>query len=44
VPATIEAILVSVLAAAGEAAARACDVVNRLVARGHVDYARLLER
>jgi hypothetical protein len=40
----IEAILVSGLAADGEPAERARDIVNRLVARGHVDYERLLQR
>lgn len=40
----IEAILATALAADGEPAARGRDVVNRLVARGHTDYERLLER
>jgi hypothetical protein len=40
----IETILVSGLAADGESAARARDIINRLVARGHVDYERLFER
>jgi hypothetical protein len=40
----IEAILDMALAADGEPAARGRDVVNRLVARGHSDYERLLER
>jgi hypothetical protein len=40
----IESILATALAAEGEPAARARDVVNRLVARGHTDYERLLER
>jgi len=40
----IESILATALAAEGEPAARARDVVNRLVARGHKDYERLLER
>lgn len=40
----IEAILVTGLAADGEPVERARDIVNRLVARGHVDYERLLQR
>lgn len=40
----IEAILVTGLAANGEPAEHARDIVNRLVARGHVDYERLLQR
>ncbi len=40
----IESILVSGLAADGEPAERARDIVNRLVARGHIDYQRLLQR
>jgi hypothetical protein len=40
----IEAILASGLAANGEADERARDIVNKLVAGGHVDYERLLQR
>jgi hypothetical protein len=40
----IEAILVSGLAANGESSERARDIVNKLVAGGHVDYERLLQR
>jgi hypothetical protein len=40
----IETILVTGLAADGQPAERARDIVNRLVARGHVDYERLLQR
>jgi len=39
----IEAILVSGLAAGGEAGERARDIANRLVARGHTDYERMLQ-
>lgn len=39
----IEATRVSGLAAEGEPAERTRDVVNRLVARGHVDYERVLQ-
>ena len=42
--AEIETILATALTANAEAAARARDVVNRLVARGHADYERLLQR
>jgi hypothetical protein len=40
----IEAILASGLAANGESSERARDIVNKLVAGGHVDYERLLQR
>jgi len=40
----IEAILASGLAASGESGERARDIVNKLVAGGHVDYERLLQR
>jgi len=40
----IETVLVAGLAANGEAADRAREIVNKLVARGHVDYERLLQR
>ncbi len=40
----IEAILSSGLAASGESASLARDIVNKLVAGGHVDYERLLSR
>ena len=42
--AEIETILTAALAANGEVAARARDIANRLVARGHADYERLLRR
>jgi hypothetical protein len=42
--AEIETILMTALAANGDAAARARDVVNRLVARGHGNFERLLQR
>jgi hypothetical protein len=40
----IETILATALAADGEPAARGRDIVNRLVARGHTEFERLLER
>lgn len=40
----IETILATALAADGEPAASARDIVNRLVARGHTEFERLLER
>jgi hypothetical protein len=40
----IVAVLASALAADGETAARGRDIVNRLVARGHTNFERLLER
>jgi len=40
----IRAILASALAADGEPAAGGRDIANRLVARGHTEYERLLER
>ena len=40
----IETILVAGLAADGESADRGREIVNELVARGHVDYERLLQR
>jgi hypothetical protein len=40
----IEAILAAALASDGAAAERGQDVANRLVARGHTDYERLLRR
>jgi len=39
----IEAVLASGLAANGESGDRARDIVNKLVAGGHVDYERLLQ-
>ena len=40
----IETILVSGIAANGECGKRARELVNKLVARGHGDYERLLQR
>jgi len=40
----IDTILATALAADGDPVARGRDVVNRLVARGHTEFERLLER
>lgn len=40
----IETILLAGLAADGEPADRGREIANKLVARGHIDYERLLQR